>query len=48
MHISTTVHGDDFLICAPDKSMKWFKGQMERKYELKFKQIGPEKNVTRN
>ena len=40
-NIRLTVHGDDFLIVAPDDSLEWMRQEMSKKFEIKYNKIGP-------
>ena len=41
-HLICSVHGDDFTTAGPKESLKWFRKEMERKYELKeAARLGP-------
>ena len=40
--ICLTVHGDDFLVVAPQESLEWLRTKMEAQYAIKYCEIGPE------
>ena len=40
--IDLTVHGDDFLIVGVHMALRWFKGILEQKYDIKSQILGPE------
>ena len=40
--ISTTVHGDDFVIAASKDDIDWVKSQMEGKFEVKSEILSPD------
>lgn len=43
--IDITVHGDDFIIVAPEAGLKWEISEMAKKFEVKTDMLGPEKHM---
>ena len=36
-----TVHGDDFTVTGPDRSLRWLRKAMEHQYEITTHVLGP-------
>ena len=41
--IRTYIHGDDFVSVGTDADLKWLRKEIEKKYELKTRVLGPGK-----
>ena len=41
--IRTFVHGGDYVSSAKPEQLKWLKGELERKYQIKIQWLGPNK-----
>ncbi len=39
------MHGDDVLAVAPHKQLQWLKTEMEKVFQLKFHELGPEEHL---
>ena len=40
--LTVTVHGDDFTVAGPTKSLRWFEQTLSKYYDIKAEYLGPE------